>query len=44
MIQYSRYFTGENVRGQFPYNQQPGAGGLTSTDKNAAQIAAIIWF
>ena len=44
MIQYSRYFTGEAVRGMFPYNMQPGGGGLTSTDKNAAQIAAIIWF
>ena len=44
MLQYSRYFTGSDVRGQFPYNMQPGAGGLTSTDKNAAQIAAIIWF
>jgi hypothetical protein len=44
MLQYSRYFTGSDVRGQFPYNMQAGAGGLTSTDKNAAQIAAIIWF
>jgi hypothetical protein len=44
MLQYSRYFTGSEVRGQFPYNEQAGAGGLKSTDKNAAQIAAIIWF
>jgi hypothetical protein len=44
MIQYSRYFTGDGVRGMFPYNEQPGAGGLLGTDKNAAQIAAIIWF
>ena len=44
MVQYSRYFTGSAVRGQFPYNMQPGGGGLTATDKNAAQIAAIIWF
>jgi len=44
MLQYSRYFTGSAVRGQFPYNMQAGAGGLTGVDKNAAQIAAIIWF
>ena len=44
MIQYSRYFVGADVRGQFPYNQQPGAGQLLGVDKNAAQIAAIIWF
>ena len=28
---------------QFPYNAQPGAAGL-GVDKNAAQVAAIIWF
>ena len=29
----------------FPYNMQPGGGGLhQGADKNAAQIAAIIWF
>ena len=28
---------------QFPYNSQPGAS-LLGVDKNAAQIAAIIWF
>ena len=44
MIQYSRYFVGQDVRGQFPYNQQPGGGQLLGVDKNAAQIAAIIWF
>jgi len=44
MIQYSRYFVGSEVRGQFPYNIQPGAGQLQGVDKNAAQIAAIIWF
>jgi hypothetical protein len=52
MLQYSRYFTGSDVVGQFPYNNQPGGGGImptplngfSATDKNAAQIAAIIWF
>ena len=44
LIQYSRYFTGDNVRGMFPYNMQTGAGQLQGTDKNAVQIAAIIWF
>ena len=51
MIQYSRYFYGSdympgNPMGcadQFPYNSQTGAAGL-GVDKNAAQIAAIIWF
>ena len=46
MIQYSRYFYG-GVRpcaGQFPYNMQPGAAQSAGADKNAAQIAAIIWF
>jgi hypothetical protein len=56
MIQYSRYFYGNlysmpgamPVAGymsgsQFPYNSQNGAAGL-GVDKNAAQIAAIIWF
>ena len=56
MIQYSRYFYGSlysqpgagPVAGymsgsQFPYNVQPGGSGL-GVDKNAAQIAAIIWF
>ena len=28
----------------FPYNQQPGARQLLGVDKNAFQIAAIIWF
>jgi hypothetical protein len=52
VLQYSRYFTGAGVEGMFPYNSQPGGGmirpdplnGFTATDKNAAQIAAIIWF
>jgi hypothetical protein len=55
MIQYSRYFYGDfyvPARGpqagymsgsQYPYNSQIGAAGL-GVDKNAAQIAAIIWF
>jgi hypothetical protein len=44
LIQYSRYFVGDKVLGMFPYNQQPGAGGFQGVDKNAFQIAAIIWF
>ena len=28
----------------FPYNAQPGAAGTLGTDKNAFQVAAIIWF
>ncbi len=50
MLQYSHYFygsgfvSGSSLGGsQFPYNTQPGASGL-GVDKNAAQIAAIIWF
>ena len=55
MIQYSRYFYGSDYAAgtgaipgfmsgsQFPYNGQNGAAGL-GVDKNAAQIAAIIWF
>jgi hypothetical protein len=51
MIQYSRYFYGsgysvtspENIGGMFPYNSQAGGAGM-GVDKNAAQIAAIIWF
>ena len=48
MIQYSRYFYGDAYRpgeqgGMYPYNSQTGAAG-TGVDKNAAQIAAIIWF
>jgi hypothetical protein len=55
MIQYSRYFYGDLYQpgfgpaagymsgSQFPYNSQPGASQL-GVDKNAAQIAAIIWF
>ena len=50
MIQYSRYFYGSDYApgnplggGMFPYNSQTGGAGM-GTDKNAAQIAAIIWF
>jgi hypothetical protein len=50
MLQYSRYFYGSGFTpgnsltgSQFPYNAQPGASQL-GVDKNAAQIAAIIWF
>jgi hypothetical protein len=50
MFQYSRYFYGDafvpgNPGGgsQFPYNSQTGASKL-GVDKNAAQVAAIIWF
>jgi hypothetical protein len=49
MLQYSRYFYGSgyaqpgSIGGMFPYNNQPGGAGL-GVDKNAAQIAAIIWF
>ncbi len=55
MLQYSRYFYGDlytpNVTpqpgfmsgSQFPYNCQNG-GSCVGVDKNAAQIAAIIWF
>jgi len=50
MFQYSRYFYGDafvpgNPGGgsQFPYNSQTG-GSKLGVDKNAAQVAAIIWF
>ncbi len=44
LIQYSRYFYNANAaHGSYPYDVQPGAAGL-GADKNAAQIAAIIWF
>ncbi len=55
MIQYSRYFYGSDYEpgigavagfmsgSQFPYNSQNG-GSQLGVDKNAAQIAAIIWF
>jgi hypothetical protein len=55
MIQYSRYFYGDAYTpgfgptagfmsgSQYPYNSQNGGSGL-GVDKNAAQIAAIIWF
>ncbi len=44
LVQYSRYFTGSQVFSQFPYNVQPGAANFGGVDKNAFQIAAIIWF
>jgi hypothetical protein len=48
MVQYSRYFYGSNYGpngsgGMFPWASQPG-GAFMGVDKNAAQIAAIIWF
>ena len=51
MLQYSRYFYGsgysvtspQNIGGMFPYNSQTGGAGM-GVDKNAVQIAAIIWF
>lgn len=50
MIQYSRYFYGDAYApgdprggGMYPYNSQTG-GARMGVDKNAAQIAAIIWF
>jgi len=55
MIQYSRYFYGSEYTpntaplagfmsgSQYPYNCQNGSSCL-GVDKNAAQIAAIIWF
>ena len=46
LIQYSRYWyeTPAAGQGMFPYNQQVGAGGFPTGDRNAFQIAAIIWF
>jgi hypothetical protein len=52
IIQYSRYFyatdtfptAGMGGAAMFPYNTQAGGGGVTGADKNAATIAAIIWF
>jgi hypothetical protein len=44
LFQYSRYFYNSNAaHSMFPYSVQPGAAGL-GADKNAFQIAAIIWF
>jgi hypothetical protein len=48
MLQYSRYFYGSaygagQTGGMFPYDSQSG-GASMGVDKNAAQIAAIIWF
>jgi hypothetical protein len=46
LFQYSRYFYGDNAaHGMFPYNSQAGAANISNgADKNAFQIAAIIWF
>jgi hypothetical protein len=44
LIQYSRYFYNSNAaHSMYPYSVQPGAA-MLGADKNAAQIAAIIWF
>ena len=50
MVQYSRYFYGDAYApgdpaggGMYPYNSQTG-GARMGVDKNAFQIAAIIWF
>ena len=48
MVQYSHYFYGSafgpgGAGGMYPYNSQTGAANM-GVDKNAAQIAAIIWF
>ena len=45
LVQYSRYWYGDTAAsGMFPYNTQAGAGQLQGADKNAFQVAAIIWF
>lgn len=45
MFQYSRYFYTDTVATSvFPYNQQLGGANITSSDKNAFTMAAIIWF
>jgi hypothetical protein len=47
LFQYSRYFYGDGLRGgMFPYNGQPGSLSIPVgvADKQAFQIAAIIWF
>jgi hypothetical protein len=48
MVQYSRYFYGSGfgpngAGSMYPWNSQTGAAHM-GVDKNAAQIAAIIWF
>jgi len=44
LFQYSRYFYGANAaHGPFPYGNQMFAANL-GADRNAAQIAGIIWF
>jgi hypothetical protein len=43
IFQYSRYFYGAKAASsQFPYNSADGA--LLGADKNAATVAAVIWF
>jgi hypothetical protein len=44
LVQYTRYAYTTPAAAMFPYNTQAGAGGLVGSDKNAFQIAAIIWF
>jgi hypothetical protein len=45
MFQYSRYFYANTVATSvFPYNQQLGGANISSSDKNAFTMAAIIWF
>jgi len=44
LLQYSRYFYGANAaHGPFPCGNQMFAANL-GADRDAAQIAAIIWF
>ena len=44
LVQYSRYFYDGPAASMYPYNTQAGAGGIPGSDKNAFQVAAIIWF
>jgi hypothetical protein len=45
IFQYTRYFYGDPIPASvFPYNTQAGAANITSADKNAFTVAAIIWF
>ena len=45
IFQYSRYFYADTIAASvFPYNGQPGGGGVNGADKNAFTMAAIIWF
>lgn len=44
LLQYSRYFYGANAaHGPFPYGNQMYAVNM-GADRNAAQVAAIVWF